>query len=141
MREVDPSDDTDVVPSPAPAENGSRKVCCVCGKDLAGHRRFKDSTGYYCKDCHKADKAANTPDERRCDGCGRKILIAKLIPWADEHICSTCHKERLSLRKKEMEKARIATIRRKHEFMGLRLWLTIFAVLSLILFLRWMKIL
>src|SRR5215510_2363012 len=28
------------------------KVCCQCGKSLEGHRRFKDSIGYWCKDCH-----------------------------------------------------------------------------------------
>src|SRR5687768_9421373 len=44
--------DTVRIEVPLPADvNEKRKVCLVCGKDVAGHRRVKDSRGYMCYQC------------------------------------------------------------------------------------------
>src|SRR5437868_4615709 len=51
LNHLDPSG-THVLESPQAAQ----KVCWKCGRDLTGHRRFKDSFGYWCIDCHKADQ-------------------------------------------------------------------------------------
>jgi hypothetical protein len=77
------------------------KVCVNCGKDLTGHTRFKDSIGYWCKDCHKADKAAT--DGVRCADCSRKFPEEKLIEFEGKKRCLSCEKER---QKKVLEKLR-----------------------------------
>jgi hypothetical protein len=68
------------------------KVCCACGKDLTGHTRFKDSIGYWCKDCHRTDKRRR--QGIKCAGCGREFPEQKLILFEHEHRCATCEKER-----------------------------------------------
>ncbi len=69
------------------------KVCCKCGKDVRGHRRFKDSIGYWCRDCHRADKKSETTALTRCPDCGRMRPLDKLFPWEDRQVCSSCLKE------------------------------------------------
>src|ERR1700722_8324529 len=49
------------------------KICCQCGKDLAGHKRLRDSRGYWCFACHKLDQEANKPQGKRCSSCSRKV--------------------------------------------------------------------
>lgn len=43
---------------PSPASVAVMKRCCRCGKDLTGHKRYKDRFGYWCRSCHKADVIA-----------------------------------------------------------------------------------
>ena len=69
------------------------RVCHKCGKDLRGHRRFKDSIGYWCKDCHRADKKAEVGAQTRCPDCGRLRPLDKLFPWEERQVCSSCLKE------------------------------------------------
>ncbi|MGF1632493.1 MAG: hypothetical protein ACFCVE_01475 [Phycisphaerae bacterium] len=38
-----------------------QKFCFACGKSVQGHRRVKDSRGYQCMDCYKAEKKAARP--------------------------------------------------------------------------------
>src|SRR5580700_9897227 len=54
-------------------ETPKAKVCCQCGKDLTGHRRLRDSRGYWCYACHKLDKEANKPKGEKCEGCSRIV--------------------------------------------------------------------
>lgn len=83
------------------AADPNSKRCCQCGKDLRGHRRFKDSVGYWCKDCHRLDKARNKQPEGRCPDCGRMRPLDKLFQASDgTQVCSNCLKER----QKELEK-------------------------------------
>jgi NMD protein affecting ribosome stability and mRNA decay len=95
------SDDTVDLPKVESDDDGNKKKCCQCGKDLRGHRRFKDSVGYWCKDCHRVDKARNTVPEGRCPDCGRMRPLDKLYQTDDgSQVCSECLKER----KKQAEK-------------------------------------
>ena len=59
-------DDTEVEPLPlAPAAEEPvappkpKKICWKCGKDVTHAKRAKDDKGYWCYDCHKADKEAS----------------------------------------------------------------------------------
>ena len=58
--------------------SGKPKTCCNCGRDLTGHRRFKDSVGYWCKDCHRADKARAKVHETKCPGARHFLDIGML---------------------------------------------------------------
>jgi NMD protein affecting ribosome stability and mRNA decay len=93
------SDDTVDLPeeergSASGSEGG--KVCCSCGKSVEGHRRFKDSAGYWCKDCHRVDRKRQQAPEGRCPDCGRMRPIDKLITAEDgAAVCSACMKERV----------------------------------------------
>ena len=83
---------------PDPAD--TPKVCCKCGKDLHGKKRFKDSLGYWCEACHYTDKRAVMEKHVPCDSCGRYVDPARLIKYEDLQICSRCMKERRSAGKK-----------------------------------------
>ena len=78
-------------PAPAPSTR-KKKVCCSCGKDLAGHRRFRDSLGYWCKECHHLDRLRKL--EVRCEDCGRLFLPHKLIEFDGALRCATCERAR-----------------------------------------------
>lgn len=103
------SDDTVDLPK-VEADDGnlSGKRCCQCGKDLRGHRRFKDSVGYWCKDCHRVDKARTTVAEARCPDCGRMRPLDKLYQTEDgTQVCAACMKERKVSAEKYAVKAAI----------------------------------
>src|ERR1041385_5649145 len=88
-----PSDDTVDEPPEGAAPISKIKTCCNCGKVLTGHRRFKDSVGYWCKDCHRTDKARNKAMETKCPDCGRPVPINSLQQYQDRRICFACYKE------------------------------------------------
>lgn len=69
-----------------------KKVCRLCGKDLTGHTRLKDSEGYWCKDCHRTDRQRR--QGIKCAACGREFPESKLISFEHEYRCLTCEKER-----------------------------------------------
>ncbi len=117
---------------------GPEKRCCQCGKDVRGHTRFKDSLGYWCKDCHKADKKRSTATETRCPDCGRMKPIDKMQLVKDQYVCQTCAKVRAAEAKKVMEKMAIEHIRRKHETRGLKMMLIIAGVLVAVLIAGWL---
>ncbi len=74
------------------SEATQTKVCCRCGKDLTGHTRFKDSLGYWCKECHRSEKKER--EGERCSECGRAFPPEKLTEWEGEYRCATCEKAR-----------------------------------------------
>jgi hypothetical protein len=109
-----------------------RKVCCQCGKSLEGHRRFKDSVGYWCKDCHRKDKAEHTAAETRCPDCGRMRPIESMVMYQGRSICPTCHKEAIVIAKKKANKAAAEAAHKAHERRNLYIMIGIFSVLLLI---------
>jgi hypothetical protein len=62
------------------------KICRVCGKDLKGHRRFKDEKGYICRDCDRDERARRIP----CAECGKPVPPEALRPWGPISICTRC---------------------------------------------------
>lgn len=87
------------------------KVCCKCGKNVAGHRRFHDEHGYWCYECNKADKAqkhAGKPQGVRCrGGCGRIVPEQALVEYEGKRMCQLCATE---LRREAKERKRFAPI-------------------------------
>ena len=63
-----------------------KKVCRVCGKDLRGHRRYKDDRGYICPDCDRLERARRIP----CAECGKHVPPESLKPWGPISICTRC---------------------------------------------------
>ena len=97
--EVDSDDAPEIEEAPEPAkprdtrralQTAQDKVCRMCGTDLKGHRRYKDSRGYLCKDCNKLDQVARLP----CADCGKPTLPEGLRPWGTESLCARCYAER-----------------------------------------------
>lgn len=62
------------------------KICRVCGKDLKGHRRYKDERGYICRSCEHDDRARRIA----CAECGKAVPPEALRPWGPISICTRC---------------------------------------------------
>lgn len=75
------------------------KACRTCGKDLAGHRRIKDSLGYLCRECAKAEAPPEDPDRRPCPECERKIKPGGFVPYNGAMICRRCFADHMELDK------------------------------------------
>jgi len=102
------SDDTVDIPKMELDTEPGGKTCCQCGKDLRGHRRFKDSIGYWCKDCHRVDKARHTVAEARCPDCGRMRPLDKLYQTENgTQVCKQCMNDRSEKAKKYATKIAI----------------------------------
>jgi hypothetical protein len=117
------------------------KVCCQCGKDLSGKKRLRDSRGYWCPECAKADKAANAPKGTKCADCGRVVNEAALTEYEGLKICGPCRIQRKQL---EKEQRRLSPVKTnayqemdKRKLLGL---LAVFGVLVLIIILRQFKL-
>jgi len=72
--------------SAAPAE----KICVLCGKNVAGHRRLKDSRGYICLDCAKKEEAARKPQGVKCPKCGRVVKEDSIGMHDGQRMCQRC---------------------------------------------------
>lgn len=128
------SDDTVDLPKVETEDDGNNKKCCQCGKDLRGHRRFKDSVGYWCKDCHRVDKARNTIPEGRCPDCGRMRPLDKLYQQDDgSQVCSACVKERAKIAEKYAVKNLIENETKSGERFKTYVMVGIFSILAIVL--------
>jgi hypothetical protein len=117
------------------------KVCCQCGKDLTGHRRLRDSRGYWCYACHKLDKEANKPKGEKCEGCSRIVAEAALADYEGKMLCSACREE---IKATAREKRRLSPVKTgAHDDLAKKrlLWLVaVLVVLAVIIILRQLKI-
>jgi DNA-directed RNA polymerase subunit RPC12/RpoP len=97
--------DTVRIDLPLPDVNESKKkVCITCGKDLAGHRRVKDSRGYQCLACAKEEMAAEKEGTVRCAECGRRVKPQGLVDYDKIKICKRCFNDHKELKKKAVKK-------------------------------------
>jgi hypothetical protein len=100
------------------------KKCYVCGADLTGRVRFKDSAGHYwCKDCTSQDKKKRE-EETRCPDCGRVFPEEKLVYFQTEKVCSSCFREREKVLEKKIKKAAAEKIHQKAEWGSIK-WMSI----------------
>jgi len=133
MNSDEPSSGDTVADRVAPAA----KVCCQCGKDLAGKKRLRDSRGYWCPDCHRADKAANAPKGEKCEDCGRIVAPTALSDFGGRRICGICRNE---LKETAREERRLSPVKtdayQQHDRRRVYMMFAIFAVLLLIIILR-----
>jgi hypothetical protein len=94
--ETDAKSDTDVMGTVVVSQP---KICCVCGKDVTGKKRAKDSRGYWCYDCHKAErkreKEAETSGKVRCPTCSRWVLPGAIVNFEDQKMCMSCKNARM----------------------------------------------
>jgi DNA-directed RNA polymerase subunit RPC12/RpoP len=124
------SEDVAVVTAPKP------KLCRVCGKNVAGHRRVKDSRGYMCLACAKMEDLQEEERGTPCADCGKRLKDAGLVEYNGRRICKKCHEDH-----KELNKHKPKVISTKHheahEKGQLKLYLLILGALALILFLKW----
>jgi hypothetical protein len=122
-------------------EKAAVKVCCQCGKELAGKKRLRDSRGYWCYACHKADKTANAPKGVKCADCSRVVNETALTNYEGMRICGPCR----SIRKQQAkENRRLSPVKTDayHQLDKRRLlWLLgVVALLVLIIILRQLKL-
>ena len=101
--------------APAPV-----KVCCACGKDLAGKKRIKDSRGlYWCPACSDADNKKKSPARNGkgeiCPDCGRSFPDSKMLDFQLTRVCVTCYKERAKQGEKEQKKDYARKVHNAHE--------------------------
>lgn len=102
----DPSD-TVSIPSPSQTSQASRtaeKICVICGKNVAGHRRVRDSRGYLCYECAKAEIRQEREGKIPCAECGRYVKEAGLVQYGDIRICRKCYQDHKEASKKVIKK-------------------------------------
>jgi hypothetical protein len=125
----------DTVIDKAAAPQG--KICCQCGKDLAGKKRLRDSRGYWCYACHKLDQEASKPKGEKCDDCGRIVAAAALSDFEGRKICGSCRNDKKEMAVAERRRSGIDT--RGYDQLDKKrlIWmLAIVAVLATIIILR-----
>jgi hypothetical protein len=66
------------------------KLCFRCGADVAGKKRYKDSRGYMCAECNKAEIAAEKAGTAQCGECGRRVKEASLTDYRGTRTCKLC---------------------------------------------------
>ena len=133
------SSGTQVMDSPAA---GAAKICCRCGKDVTGKKRLRDSEGYWCVDCHRADKRLHKPTGVKCPSCGRMVSEESLSMYDGDKICSRCVKEKREIKKAGEKRFRVVD-RRKFDAYEKKQALIIAGVLLLIVLimtLRWFHV-
>ena len=96
------------VPGAARQADTTEKVCCACGRNVSGQKRFKDAEGrYWCYDCGVEDHVRKHPEDGiACADCGGHFAPSKLTSFDDEVYCDPCL-GKVKARKKR-EEARIA---------------------------------
>ena len=94
-----------------PKSSKAGKVCCACGKDVAGQKRFKDAQGrYWCYDCGVEDHVRKHPEEAlACVKCGEKFAPTKLFDFEGATFCEPClNKHKASKKREQMRIAAVA---------------------------------
>ena len=112
------------------------KICRVCGKNLKGHRRFKDSRGYTCAQCHESDlHAGPNANLIPCTECGRKLKIDGITTYDGRVMCKRCASEKRELNKFKPPVAALVMKEKEAEKATLRNLLIVAGVLLLIMLL------
>ena len=135
---MESSDDpSDTVSLPSPAAQGHdnsdkrAKLCIVCGKDVTGHRRIKDSRGYLCYACAKDEVRQEREGTIPCAECGRRVKPGGIIVHNGLKICRKCNEDHKETRKKAVKK--VATHHfEKHEKRQIIIIAIILLILGLI---------
>jgi hypothetical protein len=133
--------DTVSIPTPTAGTDAAdfkEKICFVCGKNVAGHRRVKDSRGYLCYDCAKAEVKQEKAGTIPCAECGRRVKEGGLVNYGGIRICRKCHEDHKETQKKAVKK--VATKHFDvHEKKNLIIIAVIFVVLALIVIWRQLR--
>jgi len=122
---------------PSPQE----KVCALCGKDVTGHRRVKDSRGYICYECAKDEQRRERGDRVRCGVCGRLVKESVLMDYHDAKMCPQCHAEKVAMAKQQLKRIGVAGAYSREEKRRLYIVAAIAAALLLIILLSHLHLL
>jgi hypothetical protein len=134
--EAEEKDGTVSIPSPQAVierttSSMPEKVCIVCGKNLSGHRRVKDSRGYMCYRCAKEEINKEQAGTIPCAECGRRVKEKGLISYLGIKICRRCYEDHKESKRKMVKK--IATKQYEiHEKRSLIILAVIFIILGMI---------
>jgi len=120
---------------PPPVE----KLCRLCGKNVAGHRRMKDSLGYLCLACAKADRREDD-GLVSCAECGKRLKPMGLVDYAGTKICRTCFNDHKEMSKFQAPPPNLS-VYDDREKRSLKMWLAVGGVLLLIILLTSLHIL
>jgi DNA-directed RNA polymerase subunit RPC12/RpoP len=115
--------------------SGSKsKICIMCGKDVSGHRRFKDSRGYMCLPCGKAEEQAKKVGTIECPECHRRLKPGGFLAYKGKRICRTCYDNH-----KTLDPVKIITSKayERHERRNLLILAAVFLVLLLVVLYSW----
>ncbi len=124
------------IPLP-PDVNEKEKLCIVCGKDVRGHRRVKDSRGYMCYDCAKAEAAAEKEGTVRCAECARRVKPQGLVEYGGIKICRKCFNDHKEIKKKAVKK--VATRHYELHEKKTLIWLAVvFCILGCFVLYSWL---
>lgn len=116
------------------------KICRVCHKNLAGHRRLKDHDGYICLSCAKQEQADKEAGLVSCAECSRKLKPAGLIDYHGVRICRRCFADHQELSKFKAPPPKLDQ-HDQHEKKRLKILLVITLILGLISLLSWLGLL
>ena len=104
--------------TPGSSAKGKQKVCCACGKDVAGQKRFKDAQGrYWCYDCGVEDHVRKHPEDAvACAKCTEKFAPTKLFDFEGAAYCEVClAKVKASKKREQMRIAAVAEEARRQQ--------------------------
>ncbi|MGH7176053.1 MAG: hypothetical protein ACREJC_01620 [Tepidisphaeraceae bacterium] len=109
------------------------KVCHVCGTDVSGKKRYRDSRGYICRDCAKKEREQETVGTVACGECGRRVRPEGLRDYSGVKICKKCFDEHKEVSQKKW-KRKVTTYRYDlYEKRNLLILAGILGVLALII--------
>ncbi len=121
-----------------PVKRGEQlKRCIVCGKNLNGHRRVKDSRGYTCYSCAKDERAGEREGRIACKECRRLMKPGGLVAHEGKMICRKCwseHQEKAQFKRKVSERNY-----KEHEWRSVIVLAVILAVLGALILYSFFK--
>jgi hypothetical protein len=117
------------------ASVGVEKVCCSCGKNVSGQKRFKDAEGrYWCYDCGVEDHIAKHPEDGiACAGCGGKFAPSKLHRFDDDEVyCEPCVTKKRLQKKRDEHRIAAAAAEAAEQERRRKIMLIVAAVVALV---------
>ena len=108
------------------------KICSVCGLDLMGRTRFKDTQGlYWCNACNDRDQASKEPAS--CPDCQVQFTKADLLEFKGTPVCKDCWEKRRQATRREESRIRGIEEEVQEEKKTLKRWTTYGIALAVIL--------
>lgn len=110
------------------------KMCVKCGKDLTKQKRLRDSNGYWCVDCHKADVKEKAPKGVPCPRCKRVVPPESLLSVDGQMMCSRCVRQLRELKQAGNKKFRALDSQHFEKAEKSKLWMMLVVIIVLALF-------
>jgi hypothetical protein len=139
MADNNPSSGTDVMP--AETTTTVTKYCRICGKDLTGKKRLKDSLGYWCPECAEEDRARKEDKGTPCEQCHRKVPPDTLTSVDGKMMCSRCVREQRELRAPGSKRFRSVShaAYKEHEKRNMLIMAGIAVILLILMVIAWQR--